>query len=73
MMRKFYLAKCLHENDWEAVRHDMEKRPINPPTTLAETIGEGNVDVYKRQGHTHAFENRTDHDALYLAIVPTLG
>ena len=43
MMRKFYLAKCLHENDWEAVRHDMEKRPINPPTTLAETIGEGNV------------------------------
>ena len=24
MMRKFYLAKCLHENDWEAVRHDME-------------------------------------------------
>lgn len=40
MMRKFYLAKCLHENDWEAVRHDMEKRPINPPTTLAETIGE---------------------------------
>ena len=43
MMRKFYLAKCLHENDWEAVRHDMEKRPINPPTTLAETIGDGNV------------------------------
>lgn len=28
---------------------------------------------YCPEGHTHAFENRTDHDALYLAIVPTLG
>ena len=28
---------------------------------------------YCPEGHAHAFENRTDHDALYLAIVPTLG
>ena len=44
MMRKIYLAKCLSENDWGAVRHDLEKRPVNPPTALARRVGEGNVD-----------------------------
>lgn len=44
MMRKVYLAKCIHENDWDAIRHDMQKRPINPPAALVRLIGEGNVD-----------------------------
>jgi GDP-L-fucose synthase len=43
MMRKIYLAKLLNEGNWEAICHDMDKRPINPPDTLRETIGEGNV------------------------------
>ena len=44
MMRKIYLAKLIHDNDWEAIRNDMNKRPINPTDTLRERIGEGNVD-----------------------------
>ncbi|MCK9154874.1 MAG: GDP-L-fucose synthase [Paludibacteraceae bacterium] len=43
MMRKIYLAKLIHDNDWEAIRSDMNKRPINPPAKLREFVGEGNV------------------------------
>lgn len=28
MMRKIHLAKCLYENDWQALAHDLEKRPV---------------------------------------------
>lgn len=28
MMRKIYLAKCLNEGDWDAVRRDMNLRPV---------------------------------------------
>lgn len=28
MIRKVYLAKCLNENDWEAVRRDINLRPV---------------------------------------------
>lgn len=44
MMRKVYLAKLIHDNNWEAIRIDMDKRPINPTSKLAVQIGEGNVD-----------------------------
>ena len=44
MMRKIYLAKLLHEGDWQAVRADMDCRPVNPPAQLREIVGEGNVD-----------------------------
>lgn len=44
MMRKIYLAKLIHDGNWEAIRRDMNKRPINPPAALAEKIGEKNVD-----------------------------
>ncbi|WP_278372235.1 GDP-L-fucose synthase family protein [Segatella bryantii] len=44
MMRKIYLAKLIHDNNWEAIEKDMNKRPINPPSKLAEVIGEKNVD-----------------------------
>ena len=29
MIRKIYLAKCLNEGDWDAVRRDLEKRPVS--------------------------------------------
>ena len=29
MIRKIYLAKCLNENDWEAVRKDIGLRPVS--------------------------------------------
>lgn len=28
---------------------------------------------YCPEGHSHWFENKTDHDVVYFAIVPTLG
>ncbi len=44
MMRKIYLAKLIHNGDWEAIKIDMNKRPINPTDALRSIIGEGNVD-----------------------------
>ena len=43
MMRKIYLAKLIHDGDWDAINVDMNKRPINPPAKLQELIGDGNV------------------------------
>lgn len=28
MIRKIHLAKCLQENDWEAIKTDLDKRPV---------------------------------------------
>ncbi len=28
LIRKIYLGKCLEENNWEAIRKDLDKRPI---------------------------------------------
>ncbi len=44
MMRKVYLAKLIHDDNWEAIRNDMNKRPINPTDSLRAIIGDGNVD-----------------------------
>ena len=44
MMRKVYLAKLIHEGNWEAIKVDMNKRPITPVSKLAEQIGNENVD-----------------------------
>jgi len=44
MMRKIYLAKLIHDGDWNAINNDMNKRPLNPPPALRKLIGEGNVD-----------------------------
>ena len=44
MMRKIYLSKLIHEGNWNAIRNDMDKRPINPTDQLRTLIGEENVD-----------------------------
>lgn len=44
MMRKVYLAKLIHEENWDAIKVDMNKRPINPIVKLSEQIGSENVD-----------------------------
>ena len=44
MMRKIYLAKLIHDGDWQAIRTAMAKRPVNPDEKLKAIIGEGNVD-----------------------------
>ncbi len=35
MMRKIYLAKLIHDNSWEAIRKDMDKRPVEGITGSA--------------------------------------
>ena len=32
MIRKIYLSKCLMENDWEALKNDLNKRPVESIT-----------------------------------------
>lgn len=44
IMRKVYLAKLIHEENWDAIKVDMNKRPINPVSKLSEQIGSENVD-----------------------------
>ena len=44
MMRKVYLSKLIHDGNWDAIRVDMDKRPVNPPAKLQTLIGAGNVD-----------------------------
>lgn len=44
MMRKIYLSKLIHDANWDAIRKDMDKRPVNPTDKLRTIIGEGNVD-----------------------------
>lgn len=34
MIRKIYLAKCLNEGDWDAVRKDISLRPVTAPVTV---------------------------------------
>ena len=50
MMRKIYLAKLIHDLNWEAIRKDMDKRPVNPTDKLRAIIGEGNVDGRNPEG-----------------------
>ena len=50
MMRKIYLAKLIHDRNWEAIRKDMDKRPVNPTDKLRAIIGEGNVDGRNPKG-----------------------
>lgn len=44
MMRKIYLARLINEDNWAAIRTDMNKRPVNPSAKLQQIVGEGNVD-----------------------------
>lgn len=50
MMRKIYLAKLIHDRNWEAIHKDMDKRPVNPTDKLRAIIGEGNVDGRNPEG-----------------------
>ena len=44
MMRKIYLAKLIHDGNWQAIVADMDRRPVNPDARLQQTVGSGNVD-----------------------------
>lgn len=44
IIRKIYLAKLLYDNNWEAIRKDMNKRPITPVNSLENIIGKENID-----------------------------
>ena len=50
MMRKVYLAKLIHDDNWDMIVKDMDKRPINPDDKLRKIIGDGNVDGSNTRG-----------------------
>lgn len=37
MMRKMHLGKCLHEGDWESVRKDLRRRPLDNINDISTT------------------------------------
>ena len=43
MIRKIHLAKCLNEGDWEAVRKDIDLRPVN--VDFKDTYREGDKEI----------------------------
>ena len=48
MMRKMHLGKCLLEGDWEAVRNDLKRRPLN---SVSDTSPTGEImEALNRQG-----------------------
>jgi GDP-L-fucose synthase len=49
MLRKMHLGKCLEENNWEAIRQDLNKRPIEGITGDGETGRQGDRET-GRQG-----------------------
>ena len=44
MMRKIYLSKLIHDQDWTTITRDMTKRPIHPDANLSSLIGEDRID-----------------------------
>ena len=40
MIRKIHLAKCLHTGDWEALRKDMDIRPVEGVSGEASRAGD---------------------------------
>jgi len=48
MLRKMYLGKCLEENNWDAIRADLNKRPIEGINGDGETKRQGNEETGRR-------------------------
>ena len=63
MMRKIYLAKLIHDNDWESIIKDLNKRPVGllkanllPPSSfLLPRFGQNILDVLGKYG---IFDNK---------------
>ena len=49
MVRKMHLGKCLEENNWDAIREDLNKRPIEGITGDGENKRQGDKET-RRQG-----------------------
>jgi GDP-L-fucose synthase len=49
MVRKMHLGKCLEENNWDAIREDLNKRPIEGISGDGETGRQGDGET-RRQG-----------------------
>lgn len=50
MLRKIYLAKCLNENNWEAVRKDLNLRPVEG--VCGQNTNEGILNILDKFGIT---------------------
>ena len=50
MIRKIYLAKCLNEGDWDAVRKDIGLRPVSVPAAAVGKSGAEGAESYSGKG-----------------------
>jgi GDP-L-fucose synthase len=50
MMRKVYLAKLIHDNNWEAIRRDLDKRPVEGVRGDTRTPEKSILDVLAKYG-----------------------
>ena len=66
LIRKFHLAKCLENNDWDGIRKDLEKRPIgqvNGRSTKEEilkTLSKHGININHRETPSSTETNRGD-------------
>jgi len=67
MLRKMHLGKCLEENNWEAIREDLNKRPIEGINGDKETGRQGEKerqgDVATRRQGQEETERRGDEES----------
>ncbi|NEW85234.1 MAG: GDP-L-fucose synthase [Mariniphaga sp.] len=54
MLRKMYLGKCLEDNNWDAIREDLKKRPIEGVNGEGETKGRRDGEKVRRGENENA-------------------
>ena len=60
LIRKIYLGKCLEENDWESIRKDFEKRPVEgvggdaDKTQILSVLSKYGINIQKNNSNENA-------------------
>jgi len=77
MLRKMHLGKCLEENNWEAIREDLNKRPIEGINGDKETGRQGEKerqgDVETRRQGEEEWTSESEQKRVILNILEKYG
>ncbi|HAH23525.1 MAG TPA: hypothetical protein DCL77_07185 [Prolixibacteraceae bacterium] len=71
MLRKMHLGKCLEENNWQAIREDLNKRPIEGISGESENVRSGEKENV-RKGESENVR-KEEHEQKVLAILKKYG
>lgn len=66
LIRKFHLARCLETNDWPAIRHDLNKRPVENIDGL--NSEREILDILAKYGVTASEQDRKNNDELVITL-----